>query len=88
MSRAPKVLIYGNRSCGYCMAARMLLKKRGIEFENINVANDADALGEMEQRSGQRTVPQIFIGDTHVGGFDELYTLDESGKLDKLLAAG
>ena len=88
MSEAPKVVVYGNSSCGYCMAARMLLKKKGVDFENVNVTNDPDALGEMLDRSGRRTVPQIFIGDVHVGGFDDLYALDQSGNLDEMLATG
>ena len=86
MSSDPKVVIYGDRSCGYCAAARMLLKKNGVTYENIIVSDDADALEEMQRRSGRRTVPQIFIGDRHVGGFDDLYGIAKSGELDRLLA--
>lgn len=64
----------------------MLLTKKGVEFEDIPVASDPALFAEMQEKSGRHTVPQIFIGDTHVGGFDELYALDQSGELDKLLA--
>ena len=65
----------------------MLLVKKGVAFEDIDVAGDTDRLKEMKDRSGGTTVPQIFIGDSPIGGFDELYALDKSGELDKLLAA-
>jgi glutaredoxin 3 len=78
--------MYGNAFCPYCGAARMLLKKKSIEFEDIPVTGDAARLEEMMERSGRRTVPQIFIGEHHVGGFDELNALEQSGELDKLLA--
>lgn len=64
----------------------MLLTKRAIEFDDIVITNNARIREEMQTRSGRRTVPQIFIGDTPIGGFDELYALDKSGELDKLLA--
>ena len=81
-----KVVVYGNSTCPFCGAARMLLTKKGIEFEDISVVGDPSSFAEMQERSGRQTVPQIFIGETHVGGFDELYALDQSGELDKLLA--
>lgn len=81
------VILYGNDSCAYCGAARMLLTKRGARFEDILVNNDSDKLAEMQTRSGRTSVPQIFIGGVYVGGFDELYELDMNGELDKLLAA-
>ena len=81
------VTLYGNATCPYCGAARMLLVKKGVAFEDIDVAGDTDRLKEMKDRSGGTTVPQIFIGDSPIGGFDELYALDKSGELDKLLAA-
>lgn len=80
------VTMYGNTSCPFCGAARMLLTRRGIEFEDIIVTDDPSLLEEMRERSGCRTVPQIFIGDTAIGGFDELSALDTSGELDKMLA--
>ena len=79
--------LYGNATCPYCGEARMLLVKKGVPFKDIDVAGDAGRLTEMKDRSGGTTVPQIFIGDSPIGGFDELYALDKSGELDKLLAA-
>ena len=80
------VTIYGNRTCPYCGAARMLLKKKGVAFDDVLVDAGSDKQAEMRERSGRSSVPQIFVGDRHVGGFDELYELDRSGKLDELLA--
>ena len=82
-----RVTVYGNASCAYCGAARMLLTQKGVSYEDIAVHMDAEKREEMEQRSGRTSVPQIFIGDHHVGGFDELCALDKSGELDKLLEA-
>lgn len=87
MSNRKPVTIYGNTTCPYCGAARMLLTKKAVEFEDIVVTNNPSLLAEMQERSGNRTVPQIFIGDVPIGGFDELYALDKSGELDKMLAA-
>lgn len=81
------VTVYGNATCPYCGAARMLLTKKGVHFTDIDVAGDPTLLSEMKERSGNRTVPQIFVGDSAIGGFDELYALDKSGELDKILAA-
>ena len=81
------VTLYGNATCPYCGAARMLLTKKGVSFTDIDVAGDLVLRSEMEERSGNRTVPQIFVEDTPIGGFDELYALDKSGELDKILAA-
>ncbi len=80
------VTIYGDSSCPYCGAARMLLTKKAAGFEDVLVSNDSDKLAEMQARSGRTSVPQVFIGKVHVGGFDELCELDMSGELDKLLA--
>lgn len=80
------VTIYGNATCPYCGAARMLLKKKGVAFDDVLVNADCDKRSEMRERSGRSSVPQIFVGDKHVGGFDELYELDKSGELDELLA--
>lgn len=79
------VIVYGNETCAYCGAARMLLKRKGIEFEDVSVARSPDRRAEMETRSGRTSVPQIFVGDTHVGGFDDLCELEASGELDRLL---
>jgi glutaredoxin 3 len=81
-----KVTLYGNKTCAYCGAARMLLTKKAVEFEDIVITDDPLKQKEMLKRSGAHSVPQIFVGNTLVGGFDELCTLDKSGALDKLLA--
>jgi glutaredoxin 3 len=86
MSSKQKVTVYGNAMCPYCGAARMLLTKKAVEFENIDITVDSRNQEEMQERSGSRSVPQIFIGDTHVGGFDELAALEMDGELDELLA--
>jgi glutaredoxin 3 len=87
MNNKPAVTLYGNSMCPYCGAARMLLTTKAIKFEDISVSSDPDKFAEMQRRSGSRKVPQIFIGGTHVGGFDELSALDRSGKLDEMLAS-
>jgi len=81
-----KVTLYSNTTCAYCGAARMLLTKKAVDFEDVVITDDPLKRQEMEDRSGAHSVPQIFVGDTLVGGFDELCTLDKSGELDKLLA--
>ena len=81
------VRIYTTPICPYCVRAKTLLKKKGAAVEEVDVFMDEDARHEMEAKSGgARSVPQIFIGDTHVGGCDELYALEKEGKLDPLLA--
>lgn len=84
MSR-PKIVMYASAWCGFCARARRLLASKGLEFEEIDVDASSRARAEMIARSGRRTVPQIFIGDTHVGGSDDLQALDASGGLDALL---
>jgi len=86
MSDETRVTIYGDEHCAYCAAARMLFTRKRVRFEDVLVSKDASKLEEMEARSGRRTVPQVFVDDNHVGGFDELCSLDKSGELDKLLA--
>lgn len=82
------VEIYTSPLCGFCHAAKRLLNQKGIEFSEIDVLANPARKPEMIQRAGgRRTVPQIFIGNTHVGGCDDLYDLERSGKLDPLLAA-
>lgn len=80
--------MYSKNTCPYCVKAKSLLKLKGQDFTEINIEQDAGALQEMLAKSGGRkTVPQIFINGTHVGGCDDLYALDAQGKLDPLLAA-
>lgn len=82
------VEIYTTPICGFCHAAKRLLNQKGISFAEIDVMRDPGRRAEMTQRSkGGRTVPQIFIGGTPIGGCDELYALERAGKLDGLLAA-
>jgi glutaredoxin 3 len=85
VSTQPRVVLYGTEFCSYCGAARMLLKKKGIEFEEILVSRDDALREEMQRLSGRRTVPQIFVDGQPIGGFDDLYSLDQDGRLDKLL---
>jgi glutaredoxin 3 len=88
ISMAP-VELYTTPICPYCVAAKDLLRRKGVSFVEINVMGDPDKRQEMVTRAGGRmTVPQIFIGAIHVGGCDDLYDLDSDGKLDPLLAAG
>jgi glutaredoxin 3 len=83
----PAIEIYTTPFCPYCSAAKDLLTRKGVTFTEINVMGDPARRSEMVARAqGGRTVPQIFIGKTHVGGCDDLYELDEAGKLDPLLA--
>ncbi len=77
--------MYGSEYCSYCMAARMLLKKKGVEYEELLVGNDPALREEMIRRSNRTSVPQIFIDDQAIGGFDELYELEVSGELDRRL---
>ncbi len=82
------VEIYTTPLCGFCHAAKRLLNKKGVQFVEFNVAINAPKRQEMMARAkGRHTVPQIFVGDTHVGGFDDLADMDRAGKLDALLAA-
>jgi glutaredoxin 3 len=81
------VTVYTTPICPYCARAKSLLGKKGVPFEEVDVMMDVKARDQMLKRAGgARTVPQIFIGDTHVGGSDELHALDREGKLDALLA--
>lgn len=82
------VLVYASRYCGWCTRALALLESKGVTPHVILVDMDRAHRREMEERSGRRTVPQIFIGDRHVGGYDDIRALDAAGKLDNLLAAG
>ena len=82
------VVMYSTPFCGYCAAAKRLLRSKGVEFTDIDVMFDRARRTEMTERSGRTTVPQIFIGDTHLGGFDDINALDRAGELDGLLAIG
>jgi glutaredoxin 3 len=84
----PTIEIYSSPLCGFCHAAKRLLRKKGASYSEINILTNPARKPEMIERAGgSRTVPQIFIDDAHVGGCDELYALDRAGKLDPLLAA-
>jgi glutaredoxin 3 len=84
----PPIVIYTKSSCPYCHAAKDLLRRKGAEFEEIGVDGDRAGQAAMAVRAnGRSTVPQIFIGDRHVGGCDDLYELEEAGRLDPLLTA-
>jgi glutaredoxin 3 len=83
----PKVVIYTTPFCPYCLMAKRLLSRKGAAFEEIDVWADPGRRREMSARAGGLTsVPQIWIGDTHVGGSDELYALEQAGRLDGMLA--
>ena len=81
----PEVTIYTTVSCPYCVQAKRLLTHKGVGYTEIDVTANAELRLKMIQASGRRTVPQIFIGELSIGGFDELYALDQSGELDGLL---
>ena len=81
------VTIYTRQFCGFCVAAKRLLDEKGVNYDEIDASGDPSRRQEMIQRSnGGSTFPQIFVGDTHVGGCDDLFALERSGKLDGLLA--
>ena len=79
------ITMYSTRFCPYCVRARMLLESKGVEFTDIGVDARPELRREMMDKSGRRTVPQIWIGERHVGGYDELARLEQMGKLDDLL---
>ncbi len=82
-----RALMYVTATCPYCIAAERLLTGKGAEIDKVRVDLEPQRRVEMAQKSGRRTVPQIWIGDTHVGGCDDLHELDRAGKLAPLLAA-
>lgn len=86
MTAQPKVTIYTTPFCPYCHAAKALLKKKGVQFDEIDVQDPSLRREMTERANGGRTVPQIFIGETHVGGCDDIHALDAAGKLDPMLA--
>ncbi len=81
----PEIILYSSSWCPYCLRAKALLKHKGAAFTEILVDGNRELRREMEQRSGGYTVPQIFIGGTHIGGCDELYALERARRLDPLL---
>ena len=84
----PAVTLYTTRYCPYCIRAKRLFDDKGVRYTDIAVDAEPEKRLEMMQRSGRRTVPQIWIGDLHIGGCDDLYSLERQGRLDGLLAAG
>lgn len=83
----PKVVMYSTVVCPYCQMAERLLRERGVaDIEKILIDREPERRVEMMEKTGRRTVPQIYIGDTHVGGYDDLSALDRAGKLQPLLA--
>jgi len=82
----PHITIYTTSTCPYCDRAKMLFKHKGLKYEEINVEEEHLRNKMIELAGGRRTVPQIFIGSTHVGGCDDLYALENKGKLDELIA--
>jgi len=83
----PEVKIYSSKFCGYCVAAERLLTSKGVSYQLIKVDEDPAMYRYMTETTGRRTVPQIFIGEHHVGGFDDLSAINQSGELDNLLKA-
>ena len=81
----PAIVIYSSDWCPFCIRAKQLLTRKGVAFKEINVDGQAAVRAEMTKKAGRTSVPQIWIGATHVGGCDDLYALDRAGKLDALL---
>ena len=85
-AQQPAIVIYSSALCGYCMMAKRLLSDKGIQFDERSVDGQPAVRTEMQQRSGRTSVPQIFVGERHIGGCDDLYRLERDGSLDELLA--
>jgi len=81
----PKVVMYTTNMCPYCVRAKLLLSHKGVPVEQLNIQSDPALMREMLERSQRRTVPQIFIDDFHVGGYDDLAAMDSRGELDPML---
>jgi len=84
---SPKIEIYTWSRCPFCIRAKSLLDKKGADYTEYCIDGDEVARGEMAKRAGQRSLPQIFINDRHIGGCDDIHALDRKGELDSLLAA-
>lgn len=82
---APEIIVYATAACPYCSWAKSLLNAKGVKFEVLSVEGRPDLWAEIEDRTGRSTVPQIFIGEYHVGGYDDLSALERQGRLDSLL---
>ena len=82
-----KITVYTTEPCGYCRQAKALLDKRGLSFDEINLARDADGRAELAARTGMMTFPQVIIGEELVGGFTELVSADRTGRLAELVSA-
>jgi glutaredoxin 3 len=82
-----RIMVYTSEPCNFCRQAKALLSKRGLTYDEINLAMDADGRAELAQRTGMMTFPQVIIGDQLVGGFTELVSADRSGRLSELVAA-
>ena len=82
-----KIMVYTTEPCGYCRQAKALLSKRGHSYDEVNLAKDADGRAELAQRTGMMTFPQVIIGDQLVGGFAELVSADQSGRLAALVGS-
>ncbi|MBT8427940.1 MAG: glutaredoxin 3 [Erythrobacter sp.] len=80
-----RVVLYGTAYCPFCVRARRLLDNKGVAYADLRLEHQPELRREMERRSGRHTVPQIFIGDQHIGGSDELHSLERAGRLDALL---
>ena len=85
LSGVKPVRIYTTPYCPYCVRAKKLLQRKNVVYEEIDIGGDDEARMKLIETTGRRTVPQVFIGDTHVGGSDDLYALEERGELDGLL---
>ncbi|HSN00571.1 MAG TPA: glutaredoxin 3 [Rudaea sp.] len=84
----PKIEIYTSASCAYCVAAKNLLKSRGLDYAEIRIDTDPARRDEMLARAQRRTVPQIFVNDRHVGGYEDLVAAERSGELARLIEGG
>lgn len=82
-----KVIIYCTATCPFCVMAKRLFDSKGVEYQSIDVGNDSQKWADLEAKTGRNTVPQVFIGDQHIGGFDELSAADKRGEIDPLLQA-
>lgn len=81
----PRVVIYSTGACPYCVRAKSFLQRKGVEFEELRIEGNRELIRDMIERSGRRTVPQIFVDDLHIGGYDDMAALDSFGKLDAIL---